>query len=165
LYEDKWDLDFDMILELLYAKRSANVQLTRPGHENASQGSGLSCIESVLEPDSVLLDLRSNSDFSAGHLPGAVNLPLLSLRRDIPGPFDDPNILEAQWNELNDKLCSNGAQMSFTKPYKRVAILCYQGDTARVASSILRAKKIEAYSVKGGTLGLHLFDGSEIVSS
>ena len=165
MYEEKWDLNFDIILELLYAKRSANVQLVRPSHQNATQGSELSYIESILEPNSVLLDLRSNSDFSAGHLPGAVNLPLLSLRKDIPGPFDDPNILEAQWKELNDKLCSNGLQMSFTEPHKRVAILCYQGDTARVASSILRAKKIEAYSVKGGTLGLHLFNGGEGVGS
>jgi hypothetical protein len=37
---------------------------------------------------------------------------------------------------------------------KNVGVICYGGDTARVATSILRAKGIAASSIKGGFLAL-----------
>lgn len=41
-------------------------------------------------------------------------------------------------------------------------LVCYDGDTARVATSVLRARNIQASSIKGGMLG-HDF-GSILVS-
>lgn len=43
-----------------------------------------------------------------------------------------------------------------------VLVLCYNGDTARVATSVLRAKGLEADSVRGGFHALKLYGiGSE----
>jgi rhodanese-related sulfurtransferase len=157
LYEEKWDLTFDEVLNLIYGDRSEHVKLIKPGQSSASHSSETCCTRSIRERTSVLFDLRTESDFNKGHLPGAVNLQLLSLRKDTPGPFDHSSVLEAQWKEMNAKFCSMFPQTDLIRALPFVVVLCYQGDTARVASSILRAKNIEAYSVKGGTLGLQLF--------
>lgn len=49
-------------------------------------------------------------------------------------------------------------------------LICYDGDTARVATSVLRVRKIQACSVSGGMLGyefapllVSLTDASEVV--
>lgn len=80
---------------------------------------------------------------------GSYNLPLRSLNAADLSPFFDADILEAQWKEL---------EATFTKeridahelPGRDVYVICYNGDTARVATSVLRAKGIAAYSIKGG---------------
>lgn len=44
----------------------------------------------------------------------------------------------------------------------RVLVVCYDGDTARVATSVLRAKGIDADSVRGGHRALRMYGiGSE----
>lgn len=96
------------------------------------------------ETNPVLLDLRSSADFSASHLPNAVNLPLSSLREDDESPFDDSMLLEAQWLELEELV----KWKSFKG--RRVVLVCYAGDTAKIASSVLRARGVEALSVRGG---------------
>ena len=39
---------------------------------------------------------------------------------------------------------------------RQVLVVCYGGDTSRVATSILRAKKMEAFSMRGGIRGMLL---------
>ena len=41
------------------------------------------------DPDAVLLDVREEDEFRAGHIPGAVNLPLSRIR-SIDLPLDTP---------------------------------------------------------------------------
>lgn len=57
-------------------------------------------------------------------------------------------MLEAQWLELTD-LLSESSVISRLQD-QHVLAICYNGDTARVATSVLRAKGIEADSLRGG---------------
>lgn len=104
--------------------------------------------EVVLRDHRCILDLRTADDFARWHLSSSVNVPLHSLDSRAPGPFSDPTVLEAQWLEL-ESLFSESNTLSKLQAH-RVLLLCYNGDTARVATSVLRAKGIEADSVRGG---------------
>ena len=96
-----------------------------------------------------VLDLRQPNDFVAGHFPHATNLPLQSMESNlVPSPFSEPEVLETQWLEL-EALFSQDARLAGLKGHQ-VLFLCYNGDTARVATSVLRAKGIEATSIRGG---------------
>ncbi len=104
-----------------------------------------------------IVDLRSADDFEACHLPGSLSLPLDSLKSSSPSPYSDARILEQQWTELDGKL-----REIDTKFHKstvmgegiRMLVICYGGDTARIATSVLRARKVPAFSLAGGFLGL-----------
>lgn len=94
-----------------------------------------------------LLDLRTAEDNAKQYLRGAISMPLSTCSSKTVSPFRDPHILETQWNELEytfDTLRLRGLKDC------RVFVLCYNGDTARIATSVLRAKGIEANSIKGG---------------
>lgn len=63
-------------------------------------------------------------------------------------------MLEAQWVELEqifqDKLVSDLGS-------HHVLVVCYDGDTARVATSVLRARGLEADSVRGGYRAMKIY--------
>jgi cysteine synthase A len=102
----------------------------------------------ALRPLRCVLDLRTATDFASWHLPGSVNIPLQTLDYHTPKPFSDPSVLEAQWLELEAMFKD---QSVITKlDAHHVLVICYNGDTARVATSVLRAKGIEADSLRGG---------------
>ncbi|KAH6881709.1 tryptophan synthase beta subunit-like PLP-dependent enzyme [Alternaria rosae] len=101
----------------------------------------------------VLLDLRKPEDFVTSHIPGSYNLPLQSLNASTPSPFSDAAVLEKQWKELESTF-TNERISAHDLAGKDVYIVCYGGDTARVATSVLRAKAISARSVKGGITAL-----------
>lgn len=111
---------------------------------------------SLLANDSVpvvFLDLRKPDDFASSHIPGAYNLPLQSLNATTASPFTEASILECQWLEL-EGMFTHDRISAYELSGKRVYVICYNGDTARVATSVLRAKSIEASSIKGGYLEL-----------
>ncbi|PYI12023.1 tryptophan synthase beta subunit-like PLP-dependent enzyme [Aspergillus sclerotiicarbonarius CBS 121057] len=112
-----------------------------------------------------VLDLRTAADFATWNLPGSVSIPLQSLDSHTPKPFSEPGVLEAQWLEL-EALFSNEGALSKLNAH-RVLVICYNGDTARVATSVLRAKGIEADSLRGGYQALkdHMLWGSSGVAS
>lgn len=58
-------------------------------------------------------------------------------------------MLESQWKELEATFTPDRIN-AHDLVGKDVYIMCYGGDTARVATSVLRAKGIRANSVKGG---------------
>ncbi|KAB2574468.1 Rhodanese-like protein [Lasiodiplodia theobromae] len=114
---------------------------------------------------SIVIDLREPSDFAAWHLPGAVNAPLSTVTRGAPSPFFDSATLERQWRELEAFFSAQVERCSFASQEatdddeedgktplrdRRALVVCYNGDTARVATSVLRAKGVEAESIKGG---------------
>jgi rhodanese-related sulfurtransferase len=101
----------------------------------------------------VLIDLRKPEDFISSHIPGSYNLPLQSLNRTTPNPFFDADVLETQWREINSMLSPNTIS-AYDLTGKNVGVICYHGDTARVATSVLRAKGIIASSIKGGFCAL-----------
>jgi len=97
-----------------------------------------------------VIDLRQPSDFATWSLPDAVNIPLRSLNAETVSPFSSACVLEAQWLELVAVLEQMMTALSGASDGRDVLLLCYDGDTARVATSILRAKGFVAYSVRGG---------------
>ncbi|KAF2256148.1 cysteine synthase-like protein B [Trematosphaeria pertusa] len=101
----------------------------------------------------VLLDLRKPEDFASDHVPHSYNLPLPSLSATTSSPFFEPAVLESQWKELEDMFAKEKVD-SYGLVGKNVCVTCYDGDTARVATSVLRAKGITASSVEGGFAGL-----------
>ncbi|KAI5854974.1 cysteine synthase B [Tricharina praecox] len=108
------------------------------------------------QPDVMVLDLRATAEFNKWHLPDSINLPLSSSRSgtDAPSPFDDPKLLEEQWLELDKIFSPEGTPFSAALlaglQRRFVTLVCSDGDTARIASSVLRAKGIEASSIAGG---------------
>jgi rhodanese-related sulfurtransferase len=97
----------------------------------------------------VLIDLRKPGDFIASQIPGSYNLPLQSLNASTASPFFDATVLEKQWTEL-DAMFSQNTLNAYDLAGKKIGVLCYDGDTARIATSVLRAKGIAASSIKGG---------------
>jgi hypothetical protein len=69
-------------------------------------------------------------------------------------PFSDSAVLEAQWVEL-EQIFKNERLVSDLGLH-HVLVVCYSGDTARVATSVLRAKGINADSVRGGHHALQM---------
>jgi rhodanese-related sulfurtransferase len=109
-------------------------------------------------PGWILIDLRRTTDFDDGHFPGSLNWPLESLSAGGQSPFFDSQLLEAQWRELESLFGSHDLDSQIRlkeleKPSRSVMLICYDGDTARVAVSVLRARSIQAFSIRGGMLG------------
>lgn len=122
-----------------------------------------------------IIDLRSRTDFSAGHLAHARNIPLSSLNSDDPSPYEDAVLLAIQWTELNKRFVE-AEKVEHTCPGNGVAelnslsveemlaclrgsgrevlIVDYTGETGRLAGSVLRHAGVKAYSVVGGWKGL-----------
>ncbi|KAI8282906.1 hypothetical protein K4K60_003166 [Colletotrichum sp. SAR11_57] len=112
-------------------------------------------------PDTIVVDLRQPEDFDQFSLPGSVNFPLIEA--GTPSPFSDPKVLASLWRELEAKLSSENDDICSQLRDKRSLIICYDGDSARVATSVLRAKGYAADSMNGGIramreVGLQLED-------
>ncbi|EME78712.1 uncharacterized protein MYCFIDRAFT_157466 [Pseudocercospora fijiensis CIRAD86] len=98
--------------------------------------------------DELVLDLRRLADFREFHFPSSLHVPLDTLDSSSPSPFYAPETLSRQWTELESLFSQSFLQSQFAG--RKLLCLCYDGDTSRVATSILRAKGFEAASVKGG---------------
>ncbi|KAJ5824364.1 hypothetical protein N7447_006704 [Penicillium robsamsonii] len=145
-YDESWERDALEVLPQFYGSPRSLAQ------------SLLS--EIALKPQNRVVDLRQTDDFYTWHLPGSMNLPLCSVGPHSASPFSDPGLLEAQWVEL-EKIFNDDVLVSDLGRY-HVLVVCYDGDSARVATSVLRAKGIEADSVRGGHRALRMYEiGSE----
>lgn len=104
--------------------------------------------------DGVILDFRQPHDFAFAHLPGAVSIPLSTLTNSTPSPFTDSQVLAEQWTELENlfsqSICGASDEVANVRKGKHVLTICYDGDTSRVANSVLRAKGVQSESCKGG---------------
>jgi cysteine synthase A len=101
-----------------------------------------------MDPETLVIDFRRQADFREWHFPAALSIPLASLMADSPSPFFAPELLDQQWTELESLFTESYLQSQFRD--RKILCLCYNGDTARVATSVLRAKGFHAESVKGG---------------
>lgn len=98
--------------------------------------------------DALVLDFRQLADFRDFHFPNALHIPLENVNSSSSSPFFAPELLSKQWTELETLFSQSFLQSQFGG--RKLLCLCYNGDTARVATSVLRAKGFEADSVKGG---------------
>lgn len=107
-----------------------------------------------LLPNAVVLDLRPKLEFQNWHLPGSTNLPLKACEAGNIGPFEDSKVLKDVWTEIEGVFGEGnpyaGAILAGLKG-RSVGLLCADGDVASVASSVLRERGVEAYSIRGGT--------------
>lgn len=103
--------------------------------------------------DTVLLDLRDarSSEEWNPKPQNKLPIPLFTLSPDQESPFYNSRLLELQWREL-DQVFTGTLDPRLSD--KTVVALCHDGDTARIASSILRAKGVTCFSVKGGAQAL-----------
>lgn len=119
-------------------------------------------LQDVLAPkaDVFIIDLRQSQDFASYSLPGSINLPVA--QASATSPFFDTAVMTSLWTQL-EKIFSNSDEnfINLTRD-KRVLVLCYNGDSARVATSILRAKGYVADSAKGGFSNFGPLDQLEI---
>ncbi|QKX61382.1 uncharacterized protein TRUGW13939_08530 [Talaromyces rugulosus] len=139
-YDEAWERDALEVLPQVYAS-------ARPLEQTLLSQITLKHLHRVL-------DLRQAADFNTWHLPESINISLSSLGPHMRSPFSDSAVLESQWVELeqifrNERLVSDLG-------LHHVLVVCYSGDTARVATSVLRAKGINADSVRGGHHALRM---------
>ncbi|CEJ82363.1 hypothetical protein VHEMI02433 [[Torrubiella] hemipterigena] len=111
-----------------------------------------------LKTDSCIIDFRQEADFAAFSLPKSINMPYVT--KDAPNPFVDPEALSTLWKRLEETFLSPPEEIAAAIKDKRVLFLCYDGDSARVATSVLRAKGIEADNVRGGFKALQEMNSS-----
>ncbi|PHH91233.1 hypothetical protein CDD83_1234 [Cordyceps sp. RAO-2017] len=148
-YDEKWERDPTEALDDFFGvDRTAIQDVLRLASKLALHGS--SELEGLVrpKPDTVVVDLRQASDFEQFRLPGSVNMPLVE--RDTPSPFSDPKILKELWQRLEETFKSPDQGVRALIQDRRVLLLCYDGDSSRVATSVLRAKSHEADSIRGG---------------
>jgi rhodanese-related sulfurtransferase len=136
-YDKAWELSPSIALSNLYVEIVGPAQCLSPW---------------------IIIDLRNTADFETGHLPDALNLPLQSLAAGNSSPFYDSHVLEEQWRELESLFeTANMDFYSYLQDLENsscsVMLICYDGDTSRVATSVFRAKNIQASSIRGGMLG------------
>ncbi|KAK5636050.1 hypothetical protein RRF57_011762 [Xylaria bambusicola] len=107
-------------------------------------------LQDILIPkhDISIIDLRQPSDFHSYQVPGSTNLPIALPSN--PSPFSDPAVMTSVWTELEQTFSSLDANLSHVLQDKRTLVICYDGDTSRVATSVLRAKGFVADSIRGG---------------
>ncbi|WPH01866.1 Pyridoxal-phosphate dependent enzyme-like protein 5 [Acrodontium crateriforme] len=102
-----------------------------------------------LSPELAVIDLRTARDFAGFNLAGSISMPVHTLSPGTNNPFRDSLTLESQWDELHAVFIKGSPRWKELEG-KKVFVLCYDGDTSRVACSILRAQGIEAWSIGGG---------------
>lgn len=135
-YDEAWEVEEKSFCDIVYSSIPSDVITNSPA--NAS--------------DNVILDLRTQEAFSNYHLPGSISRPLSSLDSSTSSPFSDPEVMERQWKELESAFDTTTVEL--LRRAGSVWMICYGGDTSRVATSVLRAKDVTASSLKGGMLGL-----------
>ncbi|KAF7518237.1 hypothetical protein G7054_g13531 [Neopestalotiopsis clavispora] len=104
-------------------------------------------------PDTVVIDLRQPEDYKLFSLPGSINVP--TVKAGCDRPFSDPSTLVSLWRDLMSKVHSDTSEMNMGIQGKRSLFICYNGDAARVATSVCRANGHSADSLRGGTEALH----------
>ncbi|KAE8155416.1 tryptophan synthase beta subunit-like PLP-dependent enzyme [Aspergillus tamarii] len=148
LYDPRWELSATEAVQL-----NEGIPFELCHHAGTSRNCQVSARSKV-----AILDLRKLEDFTCSHVSGSFSSDLPSLNKDMPSPFDDVAILEAQFRNIED-LVGNLSSTGYFHTVRPTLVLCYSGETARLTCSILRHRDIEAYSVRGGFKAIsdHIF--------
>ncbi|TRX98988.1 hypothetical protein FHL15_000330 [Xylaria flabelliformis] len=143
-YDEAWERScFDVLQDFFEIPNMFNLLHSIRSSSNLS-------LQDILIPkaDSAILDLRQPSDFRLYQVPGSTNLPIALPTN--PSPFSDPAVLTTVWTRLEETFSSPDANLLRKLHDKRILVICYDGDTSRVATSVLRAKGYAADSIRGG---------------
>lgn len=148
-YDDAWEMEPTSAIDSFFTLPS-----------DITSGATTEHLETMLTAKNTtqVLDFRRRADYDAFHLPNSVNVPLEALSQGaVSGsPFADPanecGMLVSLWKELEGIFGANASAdvlMSMLRG-KKVLTLCYDGDSSRVANSVLQAKGIDAVCIRGG---------------
>lgn len=145
-YDGRWELGAQDAMTLLYGKdwneKKHLLSIIVPN--------GVT-YESPISPFSsssiTVVDLRSSKDFADSHIRGAFNTPLANLTATTPSPFDHVNVLQNQWKDLKTKYTDEELNQILKGS---CLVICYNGETSRLATAVMRAQGTQAYSVRGG---------------
>ncbi|KAF5989239.1 putative cysteine synthase B [Fusarium bulbicola] len=153
-YDEKWERSASEALDAFFdVDREALLDLVLADPKIGSVNTvELQCILRSKQ-DTTIIDLRQADDFNMFHLPGAVNMPFA--QSGTPSPFSDAKLLESLWKNLERAFKAPVAELQSLLSGRRVLLTCYDGDSARVATSVLRAKGYEADSIRGGFQALN----------
>lgn len=136
-YDDRWEKEAPVILRQYF------------DIDGALAGSLTPITSKVVPKPSVsVIDLRQPLDFQDFHLPGSVNLPFVN--EETVSPFSDPQVLEDLWKKLEATFKTPSQEIKSLIEGKQILLLCYDGDSARVATSVLNAKGYDSSNLKGG---------------
>ncbi|KAG4267070.1 cysteine synthase A [Fusarium proliferatum] len=153
-YDEKWERSASEALDAFFdVDRGALLDMVLADPKIGSVNTV--DLQSILrsKQDTTIIDLRQPDDFSMFHLPGAVNMPFV--HDGTPSPFSDAKLLESLWKNLEGAFKAPGAEVQSLLSGRRVLLTCYDGDSARVATSVLRVKGYEADSIRGGFQALN----------
>lgn len=95
-----------------------------------------------------ILDLRQKHDFEKEHMSGSMSSPLKQLTERTGDIYSDSNALHMHWKNLKAKFIDDCVRLG--SKTSSLLVLCYDGETSRLAVSILRAQGYSAFSVFGG---------------
>jgi rhodanese-related sulfurtransferase len=95
-----------------------------------------------------IFDLRQKQDFDKEHMCGSLGSPLKQLTESTGDIFSDSNALRMHWTNLKTKFVDEAKRLGSKS--SSLVVLCYDGETSRLAVSILRAQGYTAFSVFGG---------------
>lgn len=144
-YDEAWERQcFDVLQDCFEVPNMFNLLQSIRSSTNPS-------LQDILIPksDVSIIDLRQPSDFQTYQVPGSTNLPVAL--PSSPSPFADTAVMTTVWTQLEETFSApDNADLLPVLQNKRVLVICYDGDTSRVATSVLRAKGFAADSIRGG---------------
>ena len=100
-----------------------------------------------------IFDLRPRELYEQGHLDGSLNLDLPLTKHDFYG---DAEAVRERWTELKEAFEREGMLDSEPSGHEdhdlkgKVLVVCEDGDSGAMATSMLRRKGWEAFSLLGG---------------
>lgn len=100
--------------------------------------------------DMALVDLRSTQDFDHSHICGSISTPLDGLTAASGPPFDNVPVLYERWKAMKAKFAGGELPRGLEGISGPMIVLCYDGETSRLATAVMRAEGMEAYSIEGG---------------
>ncbi|KAI0533886.1 tryptophan synthase beta subunit-like PLP-dependent enzyme [Xylaria digitata] len=137
-YDEAWERNCFDVLEDFQVPNMFNLLHSIRSSVNLS-------LRDILIPktDVSIIDLRQPPDFHTYQVPGSTNLPVALPTH--PSPFSDSAVMITVWTQLEEIFGSLGIDL-----LSRILVICYDGDTSRVATSVMRAKGYAADSIRGG---------------
>ncbi|QDS72599.1 hypothetical protein FKW77_001460 [Venturia effusa] len=148
-YDERWELTPEQTTKLL-TRASRTKRGPRPCARPSCRTKP-SCHSSGTSK-ATILDLRQKQDFDKEHMCGSTSSPLKQLNERTGDIFSDANALHMHWKNLKNKFDTESPRLGSKN--LSLLVLCYDGETSRLAVSILRAMGYSAFSVFGGYAAL-----------
>ncbi|KAL7628064.1 hypothetical protein AAE478_002260 [Parahypoxylon ruwenzoriense] len=149
-YDERWEIHPEEATRLIAAAYHPHLQpISVTTYRDKDEGPRKSTpTNSTRERESLtVIDLRAPEDYTNSHAPQSISLPLRGNRPGIKDFFANAQMIQVFWTRLRQLFDENSEILPRSSP---VLILCYDGEVSRLATSILRARGVEAHSVFGG---------------